>query len=176
MLLDIRNCRIGLDLLKPQALFTNMSGRNVRMLITLDGPFGTAAYAYRLTSPGVRFDQTGFTEVLADGRGQLSPWPMRVPLHLKARAITGVGDTAGAILANAELDGMLSITPKLVRGDNIQLRSAQLSGKVSLLIDLVTGNFQILVSGGMHRYFIEGVGIVGRVVESDQARHRQLNA
>jgi translocation and assembly module TamB len=155
-----RTVRIGLDLLKPNALFTNMTGRNVRMLITLDGPFGTASYAYRLTSPGVKFDQTGFVDVLADGRGQLSPWPMRVPLHLQAKAITGVGDTASAILANARLDGMLTITPKLVRGDNIQLRSAQLSGKVSLLIDLVSGNFQILVSGGMHRYFIEGVGIV----------------
>jgi translocation and assembly module TamB len=152
--------RIGLDLLKPAALFTNMSGRNVRMLITLDGPFGTANYAYRLTSPGVKFDQTGFVDVLADGSGQLSPWPMRVPLHLRAKAITGVGDTASAILANARLDGILTITPKLVRGDAIQLRSAQLSGKVSLLIDLVTGNFQILMSGGMHRYFIEGVGIV----------------
>ncbi|MGN6154946.1 MAG: translocation/assembly module TamB domain-containing protein [Sphingomicrobium sp.] len=155
-----RSMRIGLDLLKPNALFSNMAGRNVRMLITLDGPFGSATYAYRLSSPGVRFDQTGFVDVVADGRGQLSPWPMRVPLHLKARAITGVGDTASAILANAHLDGMLSITPKLVRGDNIQLRSAQLSGKVSLLIDLVTGNFQILMSGGMHRYFIEGLGIV----------------
>jgi translocation and assembly module TamB len=155
-----RTVRVGLDLLKPNALFTNMTGRNVRMLVTLDGPFGTATYAYRLTSPGVKFDQTGFTDVLADGRGQLSPWPMRVPLHLQAKAITGVGDTASAILANARLDGMLTITPKLVRGDNIQLRSAQLNGKVSLLIDLVTGNFQILLSGGMHRYFIDGVGIV----------------
>ena len=155
-----RTVRIGLDLLKPEALFTNMTGRNVRMLISLDGPFGTANYAYRLTSPGVKFDETGFVEVLADGRGELSPWPMRVPLHLQAKAITGVGDTASAILANAHLDGMLTITPKLVRGDDIQLRSAQLSGKVSLLIDFVTGNFQILMSGGMHRYFIDGIGIV----------------
>jgi translocation and assembly module TamB len=155
-----RAVRIGLDLLKPEALFTNMSGRNVRMLVTLDGSFGTANYAYRLTSPGVKFDQTGFVDVVADGSGRLSPWPMPVPLHLKARAITGVGDTASAILANARLDGLLTITPKLVRGDNIQLRSAQLNGKLSLLIDLVTGNFQILMSAGMHRYFIPGVGIV----------------
>lgn len=155
-----RTVRVGLDLMKPGALFTNMSGRNVRMLITLDGPFGAANFAYRLTSPGVKFDDTGFIDVLADGRGRLSPWPMHVPLHLQAKAITGVGDTASAILANARLDGVLAITPKLVRGDNIQLRSAQLSGKVSLVIDLVTGDFQILLSGGMRRYFIEGVGIV----------------
>jgi translocation and assembly module TamB len=137
-----------------------MTGRNVRMLITLDGQFATADYAYRLSSPGVKFDNTGFVDVRAEGRGRLSPWPMRVPLHLQARAITGVGDTASAILANARLDGFLEITPKLVRGEDLQLRSAQLNGKVSLLIDLVTGRFEILMSGGMKRYFIEGLGIV----------------
>jgi translocation and assembly module TamB len=157
---SFRSLRVGLDLLQPPALFTNMTGRNVRMLITLDGPFGTANFAYRLSSPGVKFDDTGFIDVVAEGRGQLSPWPMRVPLHLKARAITGVGDVASAILANARLDGLLTITPKLVRGDNIQLRSAQLSGKLSLLLDLVTGQFEILLSGGLHRYFIEGLGII----------------
>ncbi|HET9811721.1 MAG TPA: translocation/assembly module TamB domain-containing protein, partial [Sphingomicrobium sp.] len=155
-----RKVSIGVDLLKPAALFTNMSGRKVRMLVTLDGPFATATFAYRLTSPNVKFDNTGFIDVRAEGRGRLSPSPVRVPLHLRARAITGVGDKASDILANARLDGILSITSKLVRGDNLQLRSAQLSGKVSLLIDLVTGRFEILLSGGMKRYFIEGLGIV----------------
>ncbi|MGI8704494.1 MAG: translocation/assembly module TamB domain-containing protein [Sphingomicrobium sp.] len=155
-----RAVRIGVDLLRPPALFPNMAGRNVRMLVTLNGPFATATYAYRLTSPGVRFDTTGFIDVRAEGRGQLSPWPMKVPLHLRARAITGVGDEAGAILANARLDGLLTVTPKLVRGEGLQLRSAQLNGKVSLLIDLVTGRFEVLLSGGLRRYFIEGLGIV----------------
>ena len=53
----------------------------------------------------------------------LSPWPMRVPLRLQARAITGVGDVAGAILANPRLEGMLTITPKLVRGEGLKLTS-----------------------------------------------------
>ena len=126
-----RTVRIGLDLLKPNALFTNMTGRNVRMLITLDGPFGTASYAYRLTSPGVKFDQTGFVDVLADGRGQLSPWPMRVPLHLQAKAITGVGDTASAILANARLDGVRRRTRRWQRAALAlaDARSAASAGK-----------------------------------------------
>jgi translocation and assembly module TamB len=157
---SFRSVRVGVDLLQPEALFTNMRGKKVRMLVTLDGPFATADYAYRLTSPGVTFDETGFVDVRADGKGKLSPWPMRVPLHLQARAITGVGDQASAILANARLDGMLTVTPKLIRGENLQLRSAQLTGKISLLIDLVTGRFEILLSGGMKRYFIEGLGIV----------------
>ena len=155
-----RNVRLGLDLLRPPALFTNMTGRNVRMLWTLDGPYATARYSYRLTSPAVKFDDTGFVDVRAEGSGKLSPWPMRVPLRLTARAITGVGDVAGAILANAHLDGILTITPKLVRGEGLQLRSAKLNAKMGLLIDLVTGRFEVVLSGGLTRYFIEGLGIV----------------
>lgn len=155
-----RSVRIGVDLLRPQALFANMNGRNVRMLVTLNGAFEGATYAYRLTSPALQFDGTGFVDVRAEGRGQLSPWPMKLPLHLQARAITGLGEEAGAILANASLDGVLTVTPKFIRGEGLQLRSAQLSGKVALLIDLVTGRFEILLSGGLKRYYIEGLGIV----------------
>ena len=84
--------KLGVDLLKPEAQFTNMHGKNVRMLWTLDGPFSRANHSYRLTSPQVYFDNTGFIDVLAQGKGQLSRWPMRVPLRLRAKAIAGVGD------------------------------------------------------------------------------------
>ena len=155
-----RDLTLGLDLLRPQALFPNMTGRNVRMLWTLDGPYATARYSYRMTAPVLKFDETGFVDVKADGSGRLTPWPLRVPLRLTARAITGVGDVAGAILANARLDGMLTITPKFVRGEGLQLRSAKLNAKLGLLIDLVSGRFQIVISGGLTRYFIDGLGIV----------------
>jgi translocation and assembly module TamB len=108
---------------------------------TLDGPFATADYSYRLTSPQVKFDDTGFVDVRAEGRGRLSGWPMRVPLRLQARAITGVGDLAGAMLANPKIEGWLSVTPKLVRGDGLRLTSARWTGKISLLIYLETGRF-----------------------------------
>ena len=155
-----RDLSLGLDLLRPPALFPNMTGRDVRMLWTLNGPYATARYSYRLTAPVLKFDDTGFVDVKADGSGRLSPWPLRVPLRLTARAITGVGDVAGAILANARLDGMLTITPKFVRGEGLQLRSAKLNAKLGLLIDLVTGRFEVVISGGLTRYFIEGLGIV----------------
>src|SRR4029079_108770 len=84
-----RAMRVGVDLLKPPALFTNMTGRNVRMVWTLDGPFDSADYSYRLTSPHVQFDSTGFDDMRAEGRGRLSRWPMRVPIRLGARASNG---------------------------------------------------------------------------------------
>ena len=160
-----RNVRLGVDLLRPRSLFPNMSGRNIRLVWTLDGAFGTAAYAYRLTAPQVQFDNIGFVAVRAEGRGTGSPWPMRVPLRMQAKAVTGVGDVAGAILANVRLEGMLLVTDKLVRGDNLTLTSNKLNGKVSLLIDLANGKFDIVISGGLSRYLIPGIGIVD--VKSD---------
>ncbi|HVL79580.1 MAG TPA: translocation/assembly module TamB domain-containing protein [Sphingomicrobium sp.] len=170
-----RGVRLGIDLLRPPALFPNMTGDNVRMVWTLNGPFATADYAYRLSSPRVAFDDTGFIDVRAEGRGRLSPWPMRVPLRLQARAITGLGDAAGDILANARLEGMLSLTPTHVRGEALRLTSDKLQARVALLIDLVSGRFEVLLSGGMTRYFIDGLGIVDvstelRVVPSADGR------
>ena len=68
-----RGVQVGVDLLRPPALFPNMTGKNVRMVWTLDGPFATANYAYRLTSPQVAFDNTGFVDVRAEGRGRFTP-------------------------------------------------------------------------------------------------------
>ena len=160
-----RGVRLGVDLLKPPALFPNMTGQGVRAVWTLDGPFATADYSYRLSSPGVKFDDTGFVDVRAEGRGRFTPWPMRVPLRLQARGITGVGDVAGAMLANAKLEGWLSITPKLVRGEGLALTSAKWNGKMSILLDLVTGRFEVLLSGAMKRYLIPGLGVVDVVTD-----------
>ena len=157
---EYRRVNLGVDLLRPQSLFPNMRGRNVRLVWTLDGPSDRARYSYRLTSPQVSFDQTGFTDVRAEGRGRLSPWPMRVPMRLTAKTITGVGEQAGAILANARLEGMLSLTPQRLQGNNLQLTSDKLKARVSLMIDLVTGRFDVLLSGGLTRYFIPGLGVV----------------
>ena len=160
-----RGMRLGVDLLKPPALFPNMTGKNVRMVWTLDGPFATADYSYRLSSPHVQFDDTGFDDLRAEGRGRLTPWPMRVPIRIGARRITGIGDVAGAMLANPSIEGWLAITPKLVRGDGLKLTSAKWNGKISLLIDLVTGRFDLLLSGAMQRYLIPGLGVVDVITD-----------
>ena len=160
-----RGMRLGIDLLKPPALFPNMTGKGIRMVWTLDGPFATADYSYRLSSPHVQFDNNGFDQLRAEGRGKLTPWPMRVPIRLQAKAITGIGDVAGAMLANPRIEGWLTITPRLVRGEDLKLTSAKWNGKLSLLIDLVTGRFEVTLSGKMQRYLIPGLGIVDVITD-----------
>ena len=76
----IATSRIAAELIRPPALFRNMTGRQVRLTALLDGPFGTARFVYRLTAPRIAFDQTGFEEVRAEGRGRLSRAPVTVPV------------------------------------------------------------------------------------------------
>ena len=72
---------------------------------------------------------------------------------------------AGAMLANPQIEGWLSVTPKLVQGQDLKLTSAKWNGKLSLLIDLVTGRFDVSLSGAMQRYLIPGLGIVDVITD-----------
>ncbi|HEX8572702.1 MAG TPA: translocation/assembly module TamB domain-containing protein [Allosphingosinicella sp.] len=160
-----RDLRIGADLLRPAAMFPNMTGQKVRMVALLNGPFRIFAFAYRLTSPRIAFDRTGFEEVWAQGRGRFSKAPVTVPLAMSARRVTGVGDVAGGILANLRVEGLLKVTGKALMGEGLALTSDELKGKVSLFVDLITGRFDVVISGGMNRYLIPGLGIVDVVTE-----------
>ena len=159
------NVRLGVDLVRPQALFTNMSGKGVRLTALLNGPFGTTDFAYRLTSPHFAFDNTGFDDVVAEGRSRWSKAPIIVPIRLSAKRVTGVGAVAGGILANLRIEGVLKVTSKLLTGENLALTSDKLKGKLSLLVDLVTGRYDVALSGGLTRYLIPGLGIVDVTTE-----------
>jgi translocation and assembly module TamB len=152
--------RINAHLLRPPALFPNMTGTGVRLRTTLDGPFATANYDYMLTAPRLAFDATGFEDVRAQGRGRLSKSPVSIPVRLTARRVTGVGDVAGGILANLKVEGILKVTAKTVTGNGLSLNSDKLKGKLALLLDLVTGQYTVTVSGQLTRYLIPGLGIV----------------
>jgi len=152
--------RIGIDLLRPSALFPNMSGEKVRLTALLDGPFRRADFAYRIISPRVAFDATGFEDLRAEGRGRWSKQPVGVPVRLTARRVTGVGAVAGGILANLRVGGLLKVTSRQLTGEGLSFTSDKLRGKLGLLVDLATGRFDVVLSGGLTRYLIPGLGLV----------------
>ncbi len=116
-----------------------------------DGPArrrrsATAHFVYRLTAPQIAFDQTGFEEVRAEGRGRLSRAPVTVPMLATARRVTGVGEVAGGILANLRVQGQLRVTPQRLTGDDLVLTSDKLRGLVDLEVDLRTGVYAVAVN------------------------------
>ena len=155
-----RNVRLHAVLLHPPALFPNMTGRAIELRVILDGAFATAAFDYRLAAQRFAFDQTGFEDARAAGRGHLSKAPVLVPIRFTAARVTGVGDVAGGILRNLTMEGVLRITSKLVTGDDLRLTSDKLKGRFNLLLDLTDGRYDIGLNGGLGRYLIPGLGVV----------------
>lgn len=154
------NVRILARLLQPPGLFPNMTGRNVELRMILDGPMATAGFDYRLTADHIAFDQTGFDRPRAAGKGHLSHLPITVPLTLTVPNVTGVGDVAGGILRNFEMNGALKVDAHTVRGDAMRFRSDKLSGALDLTLDLKTGRYDVGLTGALTRYLIPGLGIV----------------
>jgi translocation and assembly module TamB len=155
-----RGVRLHAILFHPPALFPNMTGRNIELRALLDGTFATAAFDYRLTAQRFAFDDTGFEDFRAAGRGHFSRAPVLVPIRATAARVTGVGDVAGGILRNLTIEGVLRITPKLVLGDDLKLTSDKLNGRINLLLDLSDGRYDIGINGGLGRYRIPGLGVV----------------
>jgi translocation and assembly module TamB len=155
-----RDLRLRARLLRPAALFPDMTGRDVELRAVLDGPFATAAFDYRLTAPRFAFDKTGFENARASGKGRLSKSPVLLPVRFTAARVTGVGDVAGGILRNLSVDGVLRVTPTMVTGDDLRLRSDKLTGRIGLVLDLRNGEYQVGLNGALGRYLIPGLGVV----------------
>ena len=155
-----RNVRIAGRLLQPPALFPNMTARDMQLHAVLDGAFATARFDYRIDARHFAFDSTGFEDAHLAGHGHLSPAPVTVPARFTAARVTGVGDVAGGILHNLSVDGVVRITPALVTGDALRLRSDKLTGQINLQLDLRSGEYQVGINGALGRYLIPGLGVV----------------
>ncbi|WP_419807257.1 translocation/assembly module TamB domain-containing protein [Sphingomonas sp.] len=155
-----RNLRVAGQLLRPSALFPNMTARALQLHASFDGPFATARFEYRLDAQRFAFDQTGFEDAHAIGAGRLSPAPVTLPVRFVAARVTGVGDVAGGILRDLSVGGLLKVTATQVTGADLQLRSDKLTARIGLTLDLRTGRYEVILNGGLTRYLIPGIGLV----------------
>ncbi|RDE05251.1 translocation/assembly module TamB domain-containing protein [Sphingomonas aracearum] len=155
-----RRLRVSARLLRPSALFPNMSGNAIGLRLILDGAFSTARFDYRLTADRFAFDRTGFEQARAAGSGRLGRAPVAVPVRFTAARVTGVGDVAGGILRNLSVAGTLDVTAREIAATNLLLRSDKLSGRINLLLDLRTGRYEVGLNGALGRYLIPGLGVV----------------
>jgi len=155
-----RNVRVAATLLRPPALFPNMTGRAIALRAILDGAFETAAFDYRLTADRFAFDDTGFERAYAAGKGRFSSAPVSVPITFVAQRVTGVGDVAGGILRNLGVSGVLKVTAAELTGTDLKLSSDKLKGRINLILDLKTGRYEVGLNGALGRYLIPGLGVV----------------
>jgi translocation and assembly module TamB len=151
---------IDAKLLQSEALFANMRGGPLTLKARINGPFATAKFDYLLSAATLVFGTTGFENARASGQGRLSKSPVTVPVRFTATRVTGVGNVAGGILGNLLVTGDLKVSANTITSDALKLTSDKLSSRLTLLVDLKTGLYDIGFAGELARYAIPGLGIV----------------
>lgn len=155
-----RNVRFDLQLRRPEALADGLTGRNIVARAILDGAFTAPSFDYRITADRAALRNDGLEGLRIAGRGRLTKQPWTIPIALSAARYTGGGDTAGQILRNLTVTGVLRVTPQLITGDALRVKSDRLVSTLDVRVDLARGTFEVGLNGRLGKYLIPGLGLV----------------
>ena len=153
------NLHLAFALLKPGAIAPNLSGRDLRADVTLDGAFMTPTADYAVTATTIAFNDMALQEFAARGVAQVDKDHSSIPVAATVRAINGLDSVAGGSLANVRLDGDLAIDWPRILSDNLRIRSDRIDAKLILLANVAKGLYTGAVEGRLNNYRVNSVGL-----------------
>jgi len=170
-MLDLARSRFGkfrIDgrLLTPGAIAPDVSGRDVRLGAVLDGPFVTPRLTYTLSAVALRFGTTGVTGLSAQGDARVDTDRILIPVHARARAVTGLNAAAGSSLTNLRIDGDLAYQQGKIATDNLRLRPDRIDATAIVLADMTKGTYSGALKGRINDYEVNGLGRVNLVTDA----------
>ena len=158
--------RVDAGVARPSALNANLSGRDLRAALVVDGPFATPTIDYRVAAAALGSGTMLAEQVQASGIATVDATLVRLPLHATARRVTGVGAASGGLLDNVRIDGDIRVTATQIVSDNLRLRSNQIDATVVAALTLATGDFTAAFKGRVNRYVLAGIGVVDLVTDA----------
>jgi translocation and assembly module TamB len=124
--------RANAALLDPSALSPKLTGRDVRLALTLDGPFERPLVNYDFTAEALGYDKITAQTVAAHGRSSRAPdGTVQIPVSLTAARLAGFSAKAPPVTA-ISLTGPVVIRRNGQVSADLQLRSAQASASLTL--------------------------------------------
>jgi translocation and assembly module TamB len=159
--------RVDALVLRPEAMFDDTRGSDIRLALVLDGPFATPVVGYRIDAAALAFGTTGVERLHAEGRTKLArAGPIIVPLSATVARVTGVDEAIGGVLRNLQLDGDLRVTPEQLLSDSLRLRSDRLDATLVLAYSFATGRYDLALKGSINRYVFAGLGVLDLVTDA----------
>lgn len=153
--------RVDARLVRPASIAPNLSGRNVRLAMILDGPFVRPVVDYRLTADAIGFNATVVERLVAGGRARVNADRILIPVSARAARVTGLSPSVGGLLTGVSIDGQLAISGDKILSDNLRMRSPQIDATAVIVADLSAGVYRAGLKGRVNNYLIQGVGIIG---------------
>ncbi len=162
--LDFRDERIddaSIDarLLDPGAINAKASGRDVRLLARVAGRFTDPLIDYRLSAASAGWGHTLASDVRIAGIVRGAGRPLVVPVNALATRITGVGETAGALLTNVRITGPLTISGGKLISNALVVQTDRLRGSATEIAVLGADDYLVTTKLTLARYALDGVGV-----------------
>lgn len=148
------------QLLKPGVIAPTLAGRELALDAVLDGPVATPSVAYRLGGTALSFGATTIEGFTASGQATVDAQRILVPVHVRARRVTGVNAAIGGLLTNVAVDGDLAWSDGKLLSDNLRLRSDRIVATATIIADPAKGTYVGALKGRVNDYLIAGVGRV----------------
>ncbi|MGZ8337493.1 MAG: translocation/assembly module TamB domain-containing protein, partial [Allosphingosinicella sp.] len=161
------NLRVATRLIQPGTIAPNLSGRDVRLAMILNGDFATPSVAYDLRAARLTFDTTTIEGLHAVGAARVRADDIIVPVSARARRILGFDALAGGPVANVRLDGQLGLAGTRLVSDNLRLRSDRIDATLALAFDFSTGRYLAGIQGRVNNYLVDGVGLIDLTTDLD---------
>jgi translocation and assembly module TamB len=159
--------RLDAALLKAGAIMEQVSGKDVRASVTLDGPMATPFIDYDISAARLAFEATGIEDLKASGRAVIDADRIRVPVRLSARRVTGLNAAAGGLLENLRAQGDFAYAGGKLISDNMRIDSSKVHATAVILADLDHALYRGALKGRVNDYRIDGVGIVNLTTDID---------
>ncbi|MBA2918349.1 hypothetical protein GON01_05105 [Sphingomonas sp. MAH-20] len=153
--------RVDARLIRPASIAPNLSGRDVRLQMILDGPFARPAVDYRLSAAAIGFNNTVVERLFAQGRARVNSDRILIPVSARAARVTGLSASVGGLLTNVTINGQLAISGDTILSDNLRIRSPQIDATAVVVADLSSGTYRAGLKGRVNNYLVQGVGIIG---------------
>jgi translocation and assembly module TamB len=152
--------KVGFRLIQPGAIAPNLSGRDVRLALVLNGAMRTPRVAYDLRAASLGFSERTLENFRATGAARVDADRIVVPISATATRITGLPDAVGGLLTNVRMDGDLLIEGSNILSDNLRIRSDRADAVLALAFDVGKGTYNVGIQGRINDYLIQSVGIV----------------
>src|SRR5436190_7348283 len=154
-----QDLRLATRLTEPGAIAPDLSGRDVRLAMVLNGPFRTPGVAYELTAASLTMSGTTLENLRAVGSARVRADDIVIPVSARASRILGFDMIAGGTLRDIRLDGQVGIAGTRLVSDNMILRSDRVNARLALAFDLAAGRYLAALQGRVNNYMVNGVGL-----------------
>ncbi|KQT32224.1 hypothetical protein ASG29_10380 [Sphingomonas sp. Leaf412] len=158
---------VDAQLLTPGAIAPGLNGRDVLARVVLNGAFATPTVDYKLRAAVLGFQQTAAQGLYAEGRARVNADRIIVPVHARARRITGLNPALGGLTTNARIDGDLAVAMPNIVSDNLRIRSDTIDATAVVAANMATGRYTGALQGRVNDFRIDSVGIVDLNTNAD---------